>query len=55
MKRGYESLSWINDKNGKEYVCELDSSDNIRSFEELSHEEQRHCTDVNVIVGTERW
>ena len=54
MKGGIESLTWIRDKNGKEYVCSLEDSDK-NSYEDLSEEEKRRCTDVNQIVGTERW
>ncbi len=54
MKGGIESLTWIRDKNGKEYVCSLEeTSKNL--YEDLSEEEKRRCTDVNQIVGTERW
>jgi len=55
MKGGYESLTWLNDKNGKEYVCSTDHSNNKKSYDQLSEEEKKHCTDVNQIVGTERW
>jgi len=54
MKRGIESLRWLNDKNGKEYVCSLENNDK-KTFEELTEEEKRKCADVNQIVGTERW
>ena len=54
MKSGFESLVWINDKYGKEYVCSL-SSDAKQTFEELSEKEQNQCPNVNQIVGTERW
>jgi len=55
MKSGYESLAWLNDKNGREYVCSLDITDNKKSFDQLSDEEKARCFDVNQIVGTERW
>ena len=55
MKGGYESLIWVIDKNGKEYVCSLDNLDSTRSFDQLSEEERKQCADVNQIVGTERW
>lgn len=55
MKSGYESLAWLNDKDGKEYVCSLEKTDNTRMFEQLSDEERATCSDVNQIVGTERW
>jgi hypothetical protein len=53
MKGGLESLTWLRDKNGKEYVCSLDNSDK-KTFEELTEDEKRRCADVNQIVGTER-
>ena len=55
MKGGYESLVWVNDRNGKEYVCYLENIENIRSFDQLSDDERKQCSDVNQIVGTERW
>jgi len=55
MKSGYESLTWINDKEGREYVCSLDNLGGDKSFEDLTDEEKRRCSDVNQIVGTERW
>lgn len=53
---GYESLAWIKDKIGKEYVCPIsvlkgDISDRV----ELTEEERQACMNVNLIVGTERW
>jgi hypothetical protein len=54
MKGGIESLTWLKDKNGKEYVCSLESSDK-KSYEELTEAEKRKCADVSQIVGTERW
>lgn len=55
MKSGIASLTWISDKNGKQYVCSLKKGSEKKSFEELSEDEKRKCADVNQIVGTERW
>ena len=52
MKAGYESMEWIRDKDGKEFVCYLDDVANIN---ELSDEERAKCMDVNLLIGTERW
>ena len=53
---GYESLAWIKDKNGKEYVFPIDAlNGNLKDRHELSEEERRQCMDVNQIIGTERW
>lgn len=53
---GYESLAWIKDKNGKEYVCPIEAlKGDTRDRFELNEEERRECMDVNLIIGTERW
>lgn len=53
---GYESLAWIKDKNGKEYVCAIDALNGDTSDRtELNDEERKACMDVNLIIGTERW
>ena len=53
---GYESLAWIKDKHGKEYVCPISVlKGDTRNREELSDEERQQCMDVNQIIGTERW
>ncbi len=55
MKSGYEALTWLNDKDGREYVCTLDRTADRKSFDQLTEEEKKQCADVNQIVGTERW
>lgn len=55
MKSGYESLAWLNDKDGKEYVCTISGNSEKKSFEDLTEDEKKQCADVNQIVGTERW
>ena len=55
MRGGIESLSWINDKNGKEYVCYSDDVKDNSNFEDLNEEQRKDCADVNQLVGTERW
>lgn len=55
MKSGYDALVWLNDKDGKEYVCSLEHIAGRKSLEQLTEKEQKTCSDVNQIVGTERW
>ena len=55
MKSGYESIEWVNDHQGREFVCNIPQGEKKRSFEDLSDEEKKRCFDVNQIVGTERW
>jgi len=52
---GYESMVWVNDRHGKEFVCYLNDIKNIKHFEELPAELREKCLDVNDLVGTERW
>lgn len=56
MNYGYRSLVWLNDKDGKEYVCNIDDIKGSRKDGELINEEEKsRCMDVSNIVGTERW
>lgn len=55
MKGDYGSLTWVNDEDGKEYVCYSDDNKEHKTFEELSENEKKTCQDVSLIVGTERW
>jgi hypothetical protein len=52
---GYESMVWIQDKEGKEYACYLKDIKGIKKKEDLTEEEKANCMDVSQIVGTERW
>lgn len=56
MRSGFESMVWIKDKNGKEYVCYADDlKGNIRLKDDLTEEEKSTCMDVSELLGTERW
>jgi hypothetical protein len=56
MKGDYGSMIWVNDREGKEYVCTADFEHrHEQNIERLSEEERRTCTDVNHIIGSERW
>lgn len=52
MKSGYESLVWIQDDDGREYVCSLNDVGNEKRF---SDDLRDKCMDVSMIIGTERW
>lgn len=56
MKGDYGSLAWVNDEDGHEYVCTVESDhQNEKQYEKLRNSEKATCEDVNQIVGTERW
>jgi hypothetical protein len=52
---GYESIVWINDRNGREFACYGNDTKNIEHFEEIPDELREKCLDINSILGTERW
>ncbi len=49
---GYESMVWVQDRNGKEFSC---YREDIKNTEEITDVEKVKCLDVNTIIGTERW
>ena len=56
MKGDYGRLSWVNDKEGHEFVCTVDRKHlKEKKYENLSEKERKTCQNVNQIVGTERW
>lgn len=55
MRGGYESLIWVDDKNGKEYVCFAEDVHNKKNYDDLTEDERRSCENVNQLIGTERW
>ena len=56
MKGGYASLIWVNDKDGKEYVCSIeDIKDKFKEATGLTEDQRKKCFDVSTIIGTERW
>lgn len=53
---GYESLVWIRDESGREFYCDANRvRPDFHDGERLNDEEREACSDVNAIVGTERW
>lgn len=53
---GYESLIWIRDEKRRELVCSADAiRDDFVDGQELSDTERAACSDVSLIIGTERW
>ena len=52
---GYESMIWVNDRNGREFSCYVDDMKKVEHFEDLPEELRAQCLDVNELIGTERW
>jgi hypothetical protein len=49
---GYESMVWVQDRDGREFACYREDLNNPA---ELTEEKKAKCLDVNTIIGTERW
>ena len=52
---GYESMVWINDRNGREFACYNNDVNRFEHFAELPENLREKCLDVNTLIGTERW
>lgn len=53
---GYESLVWIKNENGREFYYKADAvREDFIDGQPLNKKEQAACTDVSLIIGTERW
>ena len=52
---GYESMVWVNDRNGREFACYTDNVNAFEYFEDIPEELREKCLDVNSLIGTERW
>jgi hypothetical protein len=52
---GYESMVWVNDRQGREFACYANDIKETDYFEELPLELRGKCLDVNSLIGTERW
>lgn len=48
IKKEYEKMVWVRDKEGKEYVCYVS---NIKKKEDLTEEEKAKCLDLNTVLG----
>lgn len=44
----YEKMIWVQDKNGKEYVCYLKD---LKDKDNLTDEEKAKCLDTSQVVG----
>ncbi|MDK9706454.1 MAG: hypothetical protein OEL83_05330 [Desulforhopalus sp.] len=55
MNSDFGSLTWVNDKEGHEYVCVIDRQDTVTNYESLSEGERSTCNNVNDFIATDRW
>jgi len=56
MKDDFGSLVWVNDKEGREYVCTANSDfESKKDIDALSASERETCCNVNDFISTDRW
>jgi transposase len=48
IKKEYEKMVWVRDKEGKEYACYVTD---IKKKEDLTEEEKAKCLDLNTVLG----
>ncbi len=51
ISKEFQKMVWVQDKDGKEYACYLESSKNIKKKEDLSEEEKAKCVDLSTVLG----
>ena len=51
ISKEFQKMVWVQDKDGKEYACYLDSPKNIKKKEDLSEEEKAKCVDLSTVLG----
>ena len=47
----YQSMAFVNDKNGKEYACYSRDLKNHKDGEDLTENERAKCTDLSFVLG----
>ncbi len=51
ISKEYNSMTFVSDKNGKQYACYLKDLKGDPSNRELSDEERRKCLDISQVAG----
>ena len=48
IKKEFEKMVWVRDKDGKEYACYVTD---IKKKEDMTDEEKAKCLDLNTVLG----
>lgn len=51
ISKEYNSMVFVNDKNGKEYACYAENLKNFNAGQDLTENERKHCTDISLVLG----
>lgn len=51
ISREYQSIQWINDKDGKEYACYLADLKDFDENQGLTDQQKAKCLDTSIVMG----
>ncbi len=51
ISREYNSMKFVKDNNGKEFVCYAQDVENVKDGQPLSDEQKARCLDTNQVLG----
>ena len=51
ISREYNSMKFVKDNDGKEFVCYERDVENVRDGQRLNDEQKEHCLDSSQILG----
>lgn len=51
ISKEYNSMAFVSDKNGKEYVCYSGDLKSHKRGEDLSENERKKCVDTSLVLG----
>lgn len=51
ISKEYRSMKWVNDKDGKEYVCYLKDLENFDENRGLTDRQKAKCLDTSLVMG----
>ena len=51
ISREYQSMEWVQDKDGKEYACYHNDVENFNEENGLTREQKEKCLDTSQILG----
>ena len=51
ISREYQSMKFVKDNDGKEYVCYQNDVENVQDGQRLSDEQKQQCLDSSQILG----
>lgn len=51
ISKEYQSMKFVKDDEGKEFVCKAEDVENVRDGQKLSKQQKENCLDSSQILG----